>query len=604
MRKSTDGGATFAAAVTVANTQDGYDFAIPAMETRRAFIYASTDVDLSSGSFGNRIYAAWTDTTAPENTTTPSSNHGRIQVGYSSDGGATWTIRTPHATADANTIDRFHPWIGVAPDGKVYVMFYDTTRSATRVGVDVYYAVSSDGGNTWAAPVRMTSVLSPQIDDSFEWGDYNGLDVMGSQLIAIFTDNRNEGGGSADSIDVYAAGITLGGSPGNTAPTVTITSPAAGASFVQGTSVSFAGSATDTEDGNVTTSLTWTSSINGQIGTGGSFSTSSLSVGSHTITATATDSGSLQGSATRSISITSTSNALSNGVPVTGIAGAASSQQFWTLAVPSGASNLSFTTSGGTGDADLYVKFGSAPTTTVADCSSTSATTAETCSFATPSVGTYHVLVYGYSAFSGVTLTGSYSTGPTTVTVTFTSVGAEDGRIWESGETTNVGGGGNATDNTTASIRVGDFSDDTQYRSIVSFDTSSIPDGATIISATLRLKRGTLSGTSPFTTHGTCTVDIAGATGWGGAVAFAAGDFSAAASASGVASMSHATTNGTFSTGTLNAAGRAAVNKTGKTQFRVYMTLDDNDDLGTDYMGFYSGEAAAGNKPELVIQYQ
>jgi Bacterial pre-peptidase C-terminal domain len=395
-----------------------------------------------------------------------------------------------------------------------------------------------------------------------------------------------------------------GGGGGNTAPTVTISSPAAGASFVQGTSVSFAGSATDTQDGTISANLSWSSSINGAIGTGASFSTSTLSVGSHTITASVTDSGGLSGSATRSITITSTSNALTNGVPVTGISGATGSQQFWTLAVPSGASNLSFTTSGGTGDADLYVKFGSAPTTTVRDCASESGTNAETCSFATPSVGTYHVLVYGYAAYSGLTLTGSYSTGPTTVTVTFTSVGAEDGRIWESGETTNVGGGLNSTDNTTGSIRVGDFSDDTQYRSIVSFDTSSIPDGATIISATLRLKRATVSGTSPFTTHGTCTVDIAGATGWGGAVAIAAGDWQAAASSSGVASMSNPASDGTFSTGTLNAAGRTAVNKTGKTQLRVYMTTDDNDDLGSDYMGFYSGEAATGNKPELVIQYQ
>ena len=38
----------------------------------------------------------------------------------------------------------------------------------------------------------------------------------------------------------------------------------------------------------------------------------------------------------------------------------------------------------------------------------------------------------------------------------------------------------------------------------LSFDTSAIPDGATILSATLRLRRGTLSGTNPFTTHGTC----------------------------------------------------------------------------------------------------
>jgi Zn-dependent M28 family amino/carboxypeptidase len=190
------------------------------------------------------------------------------------------------------------------------------------------------------------------------------------------------------------------------------------------------------------------------------------------------------------------------------------------------------------------------------------------------------------------------------ITTTFFSVAAEDGRIWESGETTNVGSTGNSTDNATGSLRVGDFSDDTQYRSIISFDTSALPDGATIVSATLRLKRGTVSGTSPFTTHGTCTVDVAGATGFGGAVAFAGGDFQAAASASGVASMSNAATNGTFSSGALNAAGRLAINKTGKTQFRVYFTLDDNDDLGTDYMGFYSGEAASGNRPELVVTYQ
>jgi hypothetical protein len=90
---------------------------------------------------------------------------------------------------------------------------------------------------------------------------------------------------------------------------------------------------------------------------------------------------------------------------------------------------------------------------------------------------------------------------------------------------------------------------------------------------------------------------------FGGSTAFAGADFQAAAGTSGVATMSHPTSNGTFSTGTLSAAGRSAINKTGTTQFRFYMTTDDNDDLGSDYMGFYSGEAAAGNRPELVITY-
>jgi hypothetical protein len=603
VRKSTDGGATFASAVTVANTQDGYDFAIPAMETRRAFIYASTDADVSGGAFANSVYVAWTDTTAAENTTTPSSNHGRIQVAYSRDGGATWTVRTPHSTANQTTVDRFHPWVGVGPDGKVYVMFYDTTRDAARVAVDVYYSVSSDGGNTWAAPTRVTTVISPQIDDGFEWGDYNGLDVVGSQLIAIFTDNRHETGGTADSIDVYAAGVQIGGGPGNTTPTVTISAPANGASFTSGTSVTFTGTATDTEDGTITAGLTWTSSINGTIGTGGSFSTSTLSVGTHTITASATDSGGATGSASRSITITSTSNVLTNGVAVTGIGGATGSQQFWTLAVPAGATNLSFTTSGGTGDADLYVRFGTAPTTTLADCSSAGGTNAETCSFPAPSTGTYHVLVYGFATFSGAQLVGSYTAPGGSVTVTFYSVGAEDGRIWESGETTGVGAGGNSTDNNTTAIRVGDTNVDEQYRSIVSFDTSSIPDTATITAATIRLVRASLSGTSPFTTHTSCVADISTG-GFGGAAAFAIADFQAAATAASVATLSAPAPNGSASTGTLSATGRGAISKTARTQFRLYCTKDDNDDLGFDYIGFYPGENATNaNKPQLTLTY-
>ncbi|NJL29375.1 MAG: exo-alpha-sialidase [Thermoanaerobaculia bacterium] len=208
VRKSTNGGGSWAAAVTVASTQDGYDFAIPAMETRRAFIYVAADADLSNGTYANSVYAAWTDTTAPE-TTPASANHGRIQVAYTRNGGASWTVTTPHETVDANSVDRFHPWLGVGPDGKVYVIYYDTRRDPSRVAVDIYYSVSSDGAQTWSAPARLTSQISPQIDTGFEWGDYNGLDVVGNQLISIFTDNRNESGGTADSVDVYAAGLVV-----------------------------------------------------------------------------------------------------------------------------------------------------------------------------------------------------------------------------------------------------------------------------------------------------------------------------------------------------------------------------------------------------------
>ncbi|MCI4569432.1 M4 family metallopeptidase [Lysobacter sp. CFH 32150] len=102
---------------------------------------------------------------------------------------------------------------------------------------------------------------------------------------------------------------------------------------------------------------------------------------------------------------------LTNGVPVTGISGAAGSDKLYTLVVPAGASGLKFITSGGTGDADLYVKFGSAPTTSSYDCRSYGSTNAETCNIATAQAGTYYVLIHAYSTFSGMSLTGSYTTG-------------------------------------------------------------------------------------------------------------------------------------------------------------------------------------------------
>ncbi len=102
---------------------------------------------------------------------------------------------------------------------------------------------------------------------------------------------------------------------------------------------------------------------------------------------------------------------LTNGVPVTGISGALNSQQNWTMAVPASSSNLRFQLSGGTGDADMYVRFGAAPTLTTYDCRPYVNGNSELCTFATPSTGTYYVMLNGYSAYSGVSLVGSYTTG-------------------------------------------------------------------------------------------------------------------------------------------------------------------------------------------------
>ena len=83
------------------------------------------------------------------------------------------------------------------------------------------------------------------------------------------------------------------------------------------------------------------------------------------------------------------------------------------MSVPSGATNLQFQTSGGTGDADLYVRFGAAPTTTTYDCRPFLGDSNETCSFPSPAAGTWHVMLIGDGSYSGVTLVGSYQAGST-----------------------------------------------------------------------------------------------------------------------------------------------------------------------------------------------
>ncbi len=205
------------------------------------------------------------------------------------------------------------------------------------------------------------------------------------------------------------------------------------------------------------------------------------------------------------------------------------------------------------------------------------------------------------SAQASATPTGTASG----TTVTFTSLATEDGYVLESSETSSLGGSTNSSDTTTAALRVGDDASDRQYKAIVSFDTSSIPDGATIVSATLKLRRGSVTGTDPFTTHGSCLVDLKAGAGFSSSTSLQTGDFQAAADATQVATMSATAANGDWSTGALNATGRGLINKTGRTQLRVYFSVDDNDDLGADYLGFYGGnDAVTTNRPVLEITYQ
>ena len=92
---------------------------------------------------------------------------------------------------------------------------------------------------------------------------------------------------------------------------------------------------------------------------------------------------------------------------INNLSGAKASSTNYSYVTPAGATAMRFATTGGTGDADMYVKFGSAPTTASYDCMSAGATATETCTINGAKQGTYYVLIKGYTAFSGVTYTVS-----------------------------------------------------------------------------------------------------------------------------------------------------------------------------------------------------
>jgi PKD repeat protein len=131
--------------------------------------------------------------------------------------------------------------------------------------------------------------------------------------------------------------------------------------------------------------------------------------GSYNVTLTVTDNSALTANRTQQVAVSN--NVLANGVAVTNLAAVAGAELVYTLSIPANSTDLKFAMQGGTGNADLYVKFGSAPTDASYDCRPFRAGSLESCSFATPQAGTWYVRIKARTTFSGVKLTPTFLAG-------------------------------------------------------------------------------------------------------------------------------------------------------------------------------------------------
>ena len=89
---------------------------------------------------------------------------------------------------------------------------------------------------------------------------------------------------------------------------------------------------------------------------------------------------------------------------------------------------------------------------------------------------------------------------------------------------------------------------------------------------------------------------------FGTTAALLSSDFQAAPGIGAVSTFDSVPVNNWYSA-TVGNSGYTYIDLTGTTQFRLRFSLDDNNDIGADAIKFYSGEATAASRPQLIIEY-
>ena len=231
VRKSTDGGATFAPPHTISTTHAQFQVSIPAMCSRNVLVYVIIGVDRSTGPGRGNVYAAWDDrdgTAAdPGCGGVTSASNSNVYFNRSTDGGATWSTPLILGANPALT-DQFNPWMDVDPSGgQLHAVFYDTRDDGTRHTASLYFIWSDDGGLHWKDEHRVASAPTDETvsgaDDGNQYGDYNGLAVFNSVAHPTWTDRRSGVPGGREQI--FTARVAVSGdtaAPGPVADTLVL----------------------------------------------------------------------------------------------------------------------------------------------------------------------------------------------------------------------------------------------------------------------------------------------------------------------------------------------------------------------------------------------
>jgi len=192
--RSLDGGETWNEDITVVPSTAGF---LKLDGWIGAFSFPALDADITDGPYGGNLYIAYMD----------EGSNGSTDIFFvrSEDGGLHWSEPVRISGDEEPDNDQFHPWLVVDNTGIVHVVFYDQRNGIAEDLQDVYYVYSTDGGEGWSEPIRVSTVASkpattepPVYSSSLPmpgeiYGEYLGLAAWNGRVFPVWTDCREDG---------------------------------------------------------------------------------------------------------------------------------------------------------------------------------------------------------------------------------------------------------------------------------------------------------------------------------------------------------------------------------------------------------------------------
>jgi endonuclease YncB( thermonuclease family) len=199
-------GAFSASTIPTATNVGGFDF-IPAQNGRSVDAESALAFDaLSTSPFFGRLYLVYTDEVTNE------SNNLEINIRFSDNNGSTWSAPV-RVNDDATTRSQFLPKLATDPtSGKVGVCWHDARNSATNIAAEMYCAISSNGGVSFASNELVSDGASTSNGAGVEFGDYMGMAFVAGKLQPVWGDTSNSTGDNPNGnagFDAYTDAVVI-----------------------------------------------------------------------------------------------------------------------------------------------------------------------------------------------------------------------------------------------------------------------------------------------------------------------------------------------------------------------------------------------------------